>query len=154
MSYVKPSHISDIIDNSLTKLSLSARLREYKLHQAWPEIVGPLIAKRTCPLKLIRKTLYVNVSSQTWMTELQYQKNDIIERIKEMVDQELVNDIIFRPGTIKKPATRKKKVIEVKDVAINERKAYESAFIDKTLTPIKDKELRELIRRTMSKGGS
>lgn len=148
------SHISDIIDNSLTKLSLSGRLREYKLHLAWPDIVGALIAKRTAPVKLIRKTLYVNVSSQTWMTELQYQKIDIIEKIKEEFDDEFVNEIIFRFGSLTRPATRKKSVTETKQTAGVEQKAYTSDFIDKTVTPVKDKELRELIRRTMSKGGS
>jgi predicted nucleic acid-binding Zn ribbon protein len=146
------SHISDVIDNSLTKLSLSGRLKEYKLHLAWPEIVGPLIAKRTAPVKLIRKTLYVNVSSQTWMTELQYQKIDIIEKIKEEFDAEFVNEIIFRFGSLTRPAVRKNKPIESKEEATVEHKAYTSEFIDKTVTPVKDAELRELIRRTMSKG--
>lgn len=133
---------------------MKERLSEYRLQMAWPKIVGPLIAKRTSPLKLIRKTLYVNVSSQTWMTELQYQKNDIIEKIKQEIAVDLVSDIIFRFGSLARPVSRVKKTIEAKQGSKAELRAYTSAFIDKTVTPVKDKELRELIRRTMSKGGS
>jgi predicted nucleic acid-binding Zn ribbon protein len=154
MSRKRPSHISDIIDHSLKKLSLTERLREYRLMLAWPKIVGPAISKRTSPLKLVRGKLYVNVSSQVWMTELLYQKNDIIGRINRDIAADLVSDIIFRPGSVTKAPERKKRdQKEIAPAPFGTDTPFTEDFIDKTVSPVKDKELRELIRRTMNKGG-
>lgn len=154
MYKARPAHISDIIDHSLTKLSLTDRLLEYKLQLAWPGIVGPAISKRTSPLKLTRGKLYVNVSSQTWMTEMLYQKGDIIERINREIAEDLVLDIIFRPGSLSKAPVRHKPAPQSTPEPFGTQTPFTSAFIDKTVSPVKDKELRELIRRTMKKGGA
>jgi hypothetical protein len=154
MKRERASHISDIIDHSLTNLSLTERLREYKLQLAWPEIVGPAISKRTSPVKLLRGKLYVSVSSQVWMTELLYQKEDIIERINRDIAIDLVSDIIFRPGSVTKAPKRRAKPKKPAPEPYGMETPLTEDFIDKTVSPVKDRELRELIRRTMKKGGA
>ncbi len=145
-------HISEVIDHSLKKLSLTDRLKEYKLQLAWPTIVGPAISKRTSPVKLVKGKLYVHVSSQTWMTELLYQKEDIIDRINRDIAENLVSDIIFRPGSLTKAPVRHKKRATPVPEPFGMESPLTDDFIDKTVSTVKDKELRELIRRTMKKG--
>jgi hypothetical protein len=148
------SHISDIIDHSLVNLSLTQRLREYKLQLSWPEIVGPAISKRTSPVKLIKGKLYVNVSSQTWMTELIYQKSDIIDRINRDIAENMVEDIIFRPGSLTRKPVSRRRTPRKDPEPFGAETSFTSDFIDRTVSPVKDKELRELIRRTMKKGST
>lgn len=91
------------------------------------------------------------------MTEFQYQKAEIIERINRNISSDetlvkVIKDIIFRPGKVTKSVPFKSKArpttkLEPLKELTNERKG----FIEKTVAPIKDKDLRELITRTMSR---
>lgn len=93
------------------------------------------------------------------MTEFQYQKAEILERInKELSDEPgavVIKDIIFRQGKLAKPVPYKKKVVQTKPepIPLKELTGARKDFIEKTLCPIKDKALRELIYRTMARAG-
>ena len=48
----------------------------------WKQIVGKEISKKTELVKIENKTLFIKCSSPVWKTELQYQKQELIEKIK------------------------------------------------------------------------
>lgn len=59
----------------------------------WPSIVGPDVARRAVPKSFSRATLVVAVESSTWLQELSYLKDDILERLAEAVGPNVVRNI-------------------------------------------------------------
>ncbi|CAG0995821.1 hypothetical protein ANRL2_03562 [Anaerolineae bacterium] len=141
-----PSPISSILP-SLSHLNLPAKLREYKITKAWNECVGAGIAKRACPERLMGTTLYCNVTSSAWMTEISYQKANIIERLNAALGYRAVTEIVLRIGPVK-TLFRTKTAPEWRQ---KELTAEDKAFIEGVTSEIKDEKLKSLIKRVIGK---
>lgn len=96
----KPDRIGNILSVFLANHAPKAVANGLAIHSAWPKIVGTNMAKKTMPLKIIGKTLYLTVETSAWMEELKYLKEDIVKKINNDLKQEAVEDIIFRLGKI------------------------------------------------------
>lgn len=135
---------------SLKHLNLPAKLREYKISKAWAECVGVAISKRACPERLMGTTLYCNVTSSAWMTEINYQKSNIIERINEALGYKAVTEIILKIGPVKS-------VFKNRVAPVWHRKELtpeDNEFIEGVTTGIKDEKLKALIKRVICKSKS
>ena len=66
----------------------------------WDRAVGDSIAKNARPEAFKGNLLLVNVTSSTWMHQLQFLKTDIIKQINHALGKELVNEIKFKIGPI------------------------------------------------------
>ncbi len=140
-----PSRVDSIIGTSLTFPGIGAKIREYKLKKAWPGVVGPAISKKAAPDRLIGRTLYCNVSTAPWMTELNYQKLSIIEKLNSRVGPGAVTEIIFKHGPVPEPV-REPKSAERRIKALS---AQDLRFIEETVSPVKDPELRAANKRAI-----
>ena len=140
-----PTRVDSIIGTSLTFPGIGAKIREYKLKKAWAEVVGPAISKRAAPDRLIGRTLYCNVSTAPWMTELNYQKRAIIEKLNSRVAPVAVTEIIFRHGHVPEPV-REPERAERRTRALS---ADDLRFIEEIVSAIKDPELRAVIKRVI-----
>lgn len=96
----QPDRIGNILSAFLGNHAPKAVANGLAIHSAWPKIAGTSMAKKTMPLKIIGKTLYLRVETSAWMEELKYLKEDIIKKINNDLKQEAVEDIIFRLGKI------------------------------------------------------
>lgn len=76
-----PRLLSDLLEDGLKELGIAGRLREAAIWRIWPEVVGPAVASRAQPLRIIDGALTVAVSSGPWMQELSF--------LKEMIKQKL-----------------------------------------------------------------
>lgn len=139
--------ISSILSSSLPAIGLDIRLREYTLKKTWTECVGMAISKRAMPIRLIGSTLWCAVSSAPWMTELNFHKQSIIEKLNDALGEGAIADIIFRMGKVTQP----------QEEPAPEQKPFrgltedEKRFIAKTAEGVKDDKLRELIKRVIEK---
>ena len=140
-----PARVDSIIGASLTFPGIGAKIREYKIKKAWADVVGPAISKRAAPDRLIGRTLYCNVSTAPWMTELNYQKRSIIEKLNSRVAPVAVTEIIFKHGHVPEPV-REPERTERKIKALS---ANDLRFIEETVSHIKDPELRGVIKRVI-----
>ncbi|GMR05348.1 MAG: DUF721 domain-containing protein [Thermodesulfobacteriota bacterium] len=142
--------IDSILSSSLTAIGLDIRLREYTLKKTWADCVGKAVAKRSAPIRLIGSTLWCAVSSAPWMTELNFHKQSIIEKLNDRLGKGSVTEIIFRPGKVAEP--HEPPPVEVKPPRLltdDERR-----FIAATAEPVKDETLKKLIKRLMEKSMS
>lgn len=57
------------------------RLRAARLHEAWPDIVGPQLAGRSRPGRLRGGVLQVIVEAPRWATQLQYMTDQLAGRV-------------------------------------------------------------------------
>jgi len=68
------------------------RLQKIQLH--WLEIVGPVVAAQTLPVKLYRGVLQVATASSAWAQNLVFERQRLMEKLNQALSLELV-DIRF-----------------------------------------------------------
>ena len=92
-------HSSEKLGNTLQTLlqdlGIENKIKQYRIINQWPEIVGEQVARHTQAEKIRDNILYVKVKSMTWRTELLFQKPHILNRISEQVGRDLIRDIRF-----------------------------------------------------------
>ncbi len=143
-SNTKPYSAKSVMAGAIPNIPLGSCLREYKIKNAWPGIVGKAIAERTHPGGLIKGTLYCVVVSSTWMTELNYQKPIIIEKINKALGMEAVKDLVFKPGVLPDLMPRPQQPPPAK-CTLSDKTIEEAA------SKISDNSLRKLVSRVMKK---
>jgi hypothetical protein len=125
-------------------------LKDHIIWSAWKEAVGSHIATQTRVDRFYRKTLFIKVSNSVWMHQLQFMKDEIMGRVNGIAGKSVVQNIFFSIGSISSAHSLPKNGIEISsdNTALNDR---EKKRIEKSLSPLKDNELIEILRRTMTK---
>ena len=89
-----------VLDQSLKRLDLGARLDEYGVWPIWNDIVGTTVANNAQPEKIRNGTLFIKVSSPVWMQQLQYMKEMIADKLNQRLGSVVVKNIFFVVGRI------------------------------------------------------
>ena len=92
--------LGEILQTSLKRLDPYGKLSEYGVWPIWNEIVGPTIARHAQPSKIRHGTLFVKVSSSTWMQQLQYMKEMISDKLNQKLEKEVVKNVFFFVGNL------------------------------------------------------
>ncbi|MFC2159855.1 DUF721 domain-containing protein [Actinomycetota bacterium] len=92
----KIEDIGSIIGSVVDKMELNKKLRVSNIFNHWEDIMGPAIAKKSKPQKLVRKTLYVSVTTSTWANELSLMSEKLIEKINSFTGEDIVKTIRFK----------------------------------------------------------
>lgn len=146
-----PEQVNSILGSSFASLGLASKIKEHNIKKAWAGCVGPGIARRSAPQRLIGTVLHCTVATSVWMTELSYQKSSIISKLNEKVGEKTVTDIIFRVGAVTPyasiPAPAPK--TPARDLTPEEKR-----FIESTTSALKDERLKEAIVRAFSRSRS
>lgn len=88
--------ISDVIKESLKDLNIDEKLREVHVIKSWDQFVGKTIAKATKGIYIKDKKLFLKIESSIIRNELFIIKDELIKRINEFAEENLINDIILR----------------------------------------------------------
>ncbi len=91
---------ASVLEQSLKRLDLVARLDEYAVWPIWNEVVGAVIARNAQPERIRNGTLFVKVSSPVWMQQLQFMKDMIAGKLNHRLKGEVVKNIFFMVGRI------------------------------------------------------
>lgn len=94
-----PLPLGDLLQG-MAGMGLGGRLREIEIWRIWPEVVGPVVACRAQPLRIINGTLTVAVSGGPWMQELSFLKGMMKERLNDRLGGEVVREIVLRSGRV------------------------------------------------------
>lgn len=95
-----PQPLRDVVREELSALGLADRLREAEIWRVWPEVVGQAIASRATPVRIIRGTLTVAVSSGPWKQELSFLKKAMLEKLNTQLGGEVVKEIVLKSGQV------------------------------------------------------
>jgi predicted nucleic acid-binding Zn ribbon protein len=144
-----PRLIGDILPETLRKKSIHLPMKDRPLIEAWNRAVGPQIGAKAQPDRIRDDVLYVRVSTSVWMHELQFMKQDIIEKLNGVLGATAVSQIRFFIGNVEAPPAKPSAQSVSFDAA--DLKADERDYIHCTLAGIADPELREILRETMSR---
>lgn len=93
MKEAKP--LNQLIYQFLHNLGIKEKIEENFAIAYWDSVVGKDISKRTEPFKISKGILFVKVNDTTWRNELQYFKNEIIEKLNKKIGKKIVKDIKF-----------------------------------------------------------
>jgi len=140
------SHIEklgEILGKSLKRLDLSPRLEEYGVWPIWNEIVGATIARNAQPEKIRNGTLFIKVSSATWMQELQYMKEMISQKLNQSLGKEVVRNIFFFVGKLDAEAVKPKTQGSPPSSPVSPQ----SKFPEEHLHSVKDPEIRRALQK-------
>lgn len=83
------------INKWLDALRLRQKFNESSIENAWPEIIGPFIARRTQKLYIRNKILYLRIESAVVKHELTLMRTQIVERVNEYVGHPIVEDVVI-----------------------------------------------------------
>lgn len=84
----------------LDALGLSAVAAQARLAGSWTEIVGPLLAAKTCPARLKGRILTVCAVSAAWAQELSLSRSAVLERIDAVLGPGKVREIRVSVGPV------------------------------------------------------
>ena len=96
----EPIPLGTVLPNLLKSIRTGSDAQLVEVWELWDGVVGETIAKNARPAAFKGKLLLVEVSSSTWMHQLQFLKTDIIEKINHAFGKEMVDEIKFKIGTL------------------------------------------------------
>jgi hypothetical protein len=125
-----PLPLADVARQEFMVLGLADRLREADIWRFWPEVVGPTVAARAMPLRIIKGTLTVVVSSGPWKQELGFLKGMMKQKLNDRLGAEVVREIVLKSGKVElfsdvapEEVPRKKRLTPRQLAYINEQSA-------------------------------
>lgn len=95
-----PTRLSSLLERTLSRFGLDRRLDDYRVWQAWDEVVGRAISRNAQPVRLDGTRLVVAVKSSTWLQELSLLQRELIVRINEWMQREVVRELFFVVGRV------------------------------------------------------
>ncbi len=147
---MRPRRIKRILNAILRKLGLEKRIKEYAILSFWNDAVGESIALHTKPIKVYDGRMTVLVESSSWTQELTFLKSGIMERLNSTIGKEVIKDIYFKIGEIKKsfPEEKKEKAIDLESVKLDKGKRRK---IEESLKKIEDPEIKKILKNFLTK---
>lgn len=91
----KSELLTDVVRRFMRESGLETPLNQYRILQAWPEVVGRAVAEATGQLYVKNQSLYVRILSHVLRTELQMQRAALTRALNEKVDAMVIADVVF-----------------------------------------------------------
>lgn len=92
------SELKRILEASLGTMGLKRRLKEVTAVLAWPEVVGPNLARCTHARYLQGGILFVGTSGPAWSQQLSLMRPTLIAKLNAQLGEKIVTDIRFSVG--------------------------------------------------------
>lgn len=75
-----PARLRDGLERYLRHLGAPPVQVLTKLHDRWPEVVGPMLAERSRPVELVNGVLVVACEDASWASQLSWMETQIRQR--------------------------------------------------------------------------
>jgi len=91
--------VSEVLPNVLKQLRMDKRQSEAEILRVWNSVMDPNITAHSQPVGIHLGTLFVNVDSSVWLSEIvRYRRKEILDRLQLSFGRELIQKISFRVG--------------------------------------------------------
>jgi predicted nucleic acid-binding Zn ribbon protein len=86
-----------VVSKVLADLKMDSRRAEIELVKVWNSLLDPNITAHAQPANLHKGTLFVNVDSSVWLSEIvRYRRKEILDRLQHSFGKNLIQKISFR----------------------------------------------------------
>lgn len=142
-------HISSLISPIYADLGLEEKVILKKIESNWQTLFNSPLSLHTYPFDFKNGELIINVDSSAWLQQIKYMQAMFLQKLSDYP----VKSIKLRIGKIKKD-TKKQNSLEdgkaIRNTKLSLSKDDEQ-WIEDSLTPITDIELRETIKKGIEK---
>jgi len=145
-SQLRLQHVGDLLQKILGK-HIDVHPQNKALTVLWNKAVGPVIAAQTRPEKLVRDVLTVKVSGSVWLHQLQFLKQEILDKVNGAREGNPVKQIRFILDTNPPPVAGQGTF----DYTEHPLRAKDRKYIEKSTKDVADEELKDLLQRVMTK---
>lgn len=90
-----PQLVGELLPTYLRKKGLAAKVEAASVLPEWENLVGAGIAAVTTPVRISEGTLFVQVATSAWMSELTLMKGDLMRRLNAGKREGRVSQIVF-----------------------------------------------------------
>jgi predicted nucleic acid-binding Zn ribbon protein len=88
-----------VVSKVLADLKMDSRRADIEIVKVWNSLIDPNITAHAQPHNLHKGTLFVNVDSSTWLSEIvRYRRKEILNRLQHSFGKNLIQKISFRIG--------------------------------------------------------
>ncbi len=96
--------IRQVLPGAIENTEILKAARAQAAMRRWPEVVGPMLAAKSCPDRFGRGTVWVAVEGSAWAQELRLMKDKILFRLNEVAgERSLFIDVRFGVRSLPKP---------------------------------------------------
>ena len=89
----------DVLSKVVGNLRLETKRAEAEVVRVWNSLLDPEIVAHAQPTGLRKGTLFVNVDSSVWLSEIvRYRQKEIIDRLRHSFGRDFIKKISFRLG--------------------------------------------------------
>lgn len=140
--------IGEILRKVLKKKNIPHTATDRRLLDLWQRAVGPQISARTFPETVKRGSLHVKVAAPVWLHQLQFLKEEILQKLHELSGNEEIRSLFFAIGEIPSPPPGTADPPQAAPSPAHLKKR-DRQMMQESLTAIGDPELREILERVM-----
>ena len=88
-----------VVSKVLADLKMDSRRADIEIVKVWNSLIDPNITAHAQPHNLHKGTLFVNVDSSAWLSEIvRYRRKEILDRLQHSFGKNLIQKISFRVG--------------------------------------------------------
>ncbi len=87
--------LKDVLLRNLREQGLETPLKQKRLVEAWPEIVGPVITRYTLNTYIYNQTLFVRLSNPALRSDLSMMRQELVNKLNAVVGEQVITDIRF-----------------------------------------------------------
>lgn len=89
----------DVVPKLFSGLHVEQKRAEIELVKVWNDLLDPTVVAHAQPVGLRKGTLFVNVDSSVWLSEIvRYRRKEILDRLQHSFGREMITRISFRVG--------------------------------------------------------
>lgn len=89
------SPVKEVVSELLDKYKLKKKFKEIHIQEAWMQILGESVARRTLKLSVFQEKMFVRLESASLKNELMMAKSQIIEKLNTHVGEQVIEELIF-----------------------------------------------------------
>ena len=91
--------VGELLPSLLKELRIEARQADVEIVKVWNALIDPAVTAHAQPHNLHKGTLFVNVDSSSWLSEIvRYRRKEILDRLQNSFGKSVVQKISFRIG--------------------------------------------------------
>ena len=96
---VRARDAGKVVSKVLSDLKMDSRRADIEVVKVWNELIDPTVTAHAQPHNLHKGTLFVNVDSSAWLSEIvRYRRKEILDRLQHSFGKNLIQKISFRIG--------------------------------------------------------
>ena len=96
---VAARNVADLLPAVLSELRIDARQRDAEIVRVWNALIDPNLTAHAQPANLNKTTLFVNVDSSVWLSEIvRYRRKEILDRLQNSFGKTRIQKISYRIG--------------------------------------------------------